>query len=143
MKKDYLIPITAGAVILLDQLTKIWASKLTSPIPIISNFFQLRLSTNTGAGFGIFTGFNSILIFISLIILGGIFYYYDQIPKKSYLYICYALIVGGAIGNLIDRIRLGRVIDFIAISIWPSFNIADAAITIGAIIFAIYLYREN
>tara|TARA_Y100000310_G_C20693019_1_gene823642 strand:- start:2889 stop:3317 length:429 start_codon:yes stop_codon:yes gene_type:complete len=142
MKKDYLIPLIAIIVIILDQLTKFWASKITDPIQIIPKVIQLRLTTNTGAGFGIFTGYNTALLFMSFIILGVIFYYYNEVPKKTYLYICYALIVGGAIGNIIDRIRLGNVIDFISISIWPSFNVADASITIGAIIFAIYLYRN-
>lgn len=134
-KKIFTISIISLIVIFLDQLAKILIVKQIIPIDYI---------TNTGASFGLFQDSVSLLIWISIIIIGVIFYLYDKIPvKERIVHIFTALILGGAVGNLIDRIRLRYVIDFIDLKIWPSFNIADAAITIGAIGLIIYLIRKK
>ena len=78
-----------------------------------------------------------------LLIIGIIIYYYDKIPKNKYAEISAALILGGAVGNLIDRVLRGHVIDFIDLRIWPSFNIADTAISIGAIGLILYLIKKK
>ena len=84
------------------------------------------------------------LIWLSIIILGVILYYHDKIAAKDkFLHTSIAIIFGGSIGNLIDRIRLGYVIDFIDLKIWPSFNIADAAITLGAIGLIYYMIKKK
>ncbi|MEA2036925.1 MAG: signal peptidase II, partial [Nanoarchaeota archaeon] len=97
---------------------------------------------NTGAGFGILKGWNAILIFISLIIIGIILFNFDKITKEKPIYIPVALVLGGAIGNLIDRIFIGHVIDFISFTFWPAFNVADSGITIGAIWLIIYFWKK-
>ena len=132
-------------IILLDQLTKYLTSKymaLHQSTPIIKNILHLTYIQNTGAGFGILKGWNTILIFISLIIIGVILFYFDRIIKEKQIHIPIALILGGAIGNLIDRIFLGHVIDFIDFRIWPAFNVADSCITIGALWLIIYFWKK-
>ncbi len=132
-------------IIILDQLTKYLISGYILPsqsIPLIKNILHITYIQNTGAGFGILKGWNTILIFVSLIIIGIILFYFDRIIKEKQTHIPITLILGGAIGNLIDRIFLGYVIDFIDFRIWPAFNIADSCITIGALWLIIYFWRK-
>jgi len=132
-------------VILLDQIIKYIVSKYIQPsqsIPIIKDIIHLTYIQNTGAGFGILKGWNAILIFVSLIIIGIILFYFDRIIKEKQIHIPIALILGGAIGNLIDRVFLGHVIDFIDFRIWPAFNISDSCITIGALWLIVYFWRK-
>jgi signal peptidase II len=132
-------------IILLDQLTKYLVLKympLHQSIPLIKNILHLTYIQNTGAGFGILKGFNLILIFISLIIIGVILFYFEKIIKEKQIHIPIALILGGAFGNLIDRVFLGHVIDFIDFRIWPAFNIADSCITIGALWLIAYFWKK-
>ena len=110
-------------------------------IIIIKDFFNFISIHNDGAAYGSFSGKTNILIVVTILILMLIFVYNWLNKNKSFLY-CTAigLIVGGAIGNLIDRIFLGYVRDFIKFSFLNfNFNIADACLTIGVILFAIYL----
>lgn len=133
-------------IVLLDQITKLAIVKnfqLAQSIPLINNFFHLTYIQNTGAGFGFLQGNNSLLIGISIIVIGLILYFYDTIPKHKFAQTATALIIGGALGNLIDRIRLGYVIDFFDFRIWPAFNVADSAITVGVIILIIFLIKEK
>jgi len=144
--------IFAGLVVLADQLTKlaIWhAIPLYHAIPVIPGFFDLTHVHNPGGAFGIFahpgSGWHQAFFFILIsIAIVAIFCFYRVIPPTPpWLAFGLALILGGAIGNLIDRIRLGEVIDFLRFYIgryqWPSFNIADSAITVGVGIFIIHL----
>ncbi len=135
--------IAALIVVVLDQLTK-WSARnfLQQPLELAS-FFSFRLVTNTGAGFGILQGYNIFLIIISLAILFMIFRSYTQIPKEALPQLFTALIVGGAVGNVIDRIAYGAVTDFIAFSFWPAFNVADAAVTVGALGWIVVLVMEK
>ncbi len=130
-KKILIIALISITIVLLDQLTKFFA------------VVYLPYTQNTGAGFGLFPNSTSILIWISIIVIGLIFYLSDKIPEKKYTQVSVALILGGTIANLIDRIRLGSVIDFIDLKIWPSFNIADAAITVGVIGLIFYLMKNK
>ncbi|MEM4263773.1 MAG: signal peptidase II [Candidatus Woesearchaeota archaeon] len=135
-------------IVILDQLTKYLVKSSLSfeqSISVIKNFFQIVLIKNFGIGFGLLNIPKArwILVIITIIIIGTILYYYKQIIKKNFLLICTALIFGGAIGNLIDRVLLGFVIDFLDFMIWPAFNIADSAITAGVIGLIIYFSREK
>lgn len=147
--KKYVI--FAGIVIVVtavDQLTKavVWKMvPLYDSIHVINGFFNLTHIQNPGGAFGFladqhFALRNLLFLVISLIALGLVFYFYMSTPKTHQLLgFGFALIFGGAVGNLIDRIRMGRVIDFIDIYFrsyhWPAFNIADSAISLGIIIF--------
>ena len=110
-------------------------------IVIIKGFFEFTSTQNTGAAYGIFAGQTTMLIVVSIIMLALIFVY-NWFHKKKTIFYCISLglICGGAVGNLIDRIFLGYVRDFIKFSFFNfTFNIADACLTIGVILFAIYI----
>ena len=144
--KILIIALTSIAVVLLDQLTKLIVIQnisLTQSIPLISNIFHLTYIQNTGAGFGLFQESIRLLIWFSIIVIGLILYFYEAIPGKKYTQASVALILGGTLSNLIDRIRLGYVIDFLDFRVWPSFNIADAAITIGVVGLIIYMLKKK
>lgn len=120
--------------IVLDQFTKYLVKtnlNINEPINLIRNFLSFTFITNTGSAFGILKGTNIYLLFFSLIVLGLIMFYWDEIMLKERIF--FALIAGGIIGNLIDRISYGYVIDFIHFSFWPAFNVADSLLTIGIV----------
>jgi signal peptidase II len=141
-KEIILIPF----IFILDQLAKFIINKTLNPnqsIPIIKNVFHLTLVYNRGAAFGIFK--NQTLFFIVASILAIIFIYFnlrDSSPKSKLYILALSLIAGGTLGNLIDRLLLGYVIDFLDFRIWPVFNLADSAITIGAILLGYSMLRE-
>ncbi len=131
-------------VVVLDQLTKAWVVHhfiLYESLGIIPGFFNLTYLTNTGAAFGILAGHPGWLrqvffIGVAVIALTAIFFIHKRIKEQSHWYtVGLALIGGGAVGNLLDRVRLGSVVDFLDFYIaghhWPAFNVADSAITIG------------
>lgn len=136
--------VIVSVVILLDQFTK-WrvaqSMRLHESIPIISDIFNLTYIRNSGAAFGILSGsqagfrmvFFGVTSILALFLLGTI---YARLPPDDRVgQASVALVFGGALGNLIDRVRIGEVIDFLDFSIagyhWPAFNVADSAITIG------------
>ena len=125
--------------IFLDQLSKILTDG--KDINIIENFFWFSSTHNQGAAYGIFSGHTTLLIVVSVIMLVLIFVYNLFHKKKTFFYsISLGLIVGGAIGNLIDRVFFGYVRDFIKFSFFSfNCNIADICLTFGVILFAIYL----
>ncbi len=134
-------------VVTLDQLSKIWVVHhfiLYESREIIPGFFHLTYLTNTGAAFGLLAGHPGWLrqvffIGVAVIALTAIFFIHRRIKGISRWYtVSLAMIGGGAVGNLLDRIRLGSVVDFLDFSIsghhWPAFNVADSAITVGVAI---------
>jgi len=127
------------AVVILDRLTKNVFTNfldLNESINVIPHILRFTLVHNTGIAFGFFRDCGVVFIIIPMILTGLLvynIYYYRNSPNLSRLYIvAFSFILGGAIGNLIDRIMLGYVIDFIDFRVWPVFNVADSAITIGA-----------
>ncbi|MCX7928021.1 MAG: signal peptidase II [Candidatus Omnitrophica bacterium] len=135
-------------VVVCDQLSKYLIEQLLEPnqtFPIIKGLFHLTLVHNTGAAFGIFRHQTFLLILISgisiLIIIHNLVT--TRTPWCSKQSIALYLILGGAIGNLIDRVRLGYVVDFIDLRIWPVFNFADTAITLGVILLCYIVFKES
>ena len=116
-KKILTVSLIALLIVFFDQLTKNIILKnfnVNQSLAIINNVFHLTFVKNTGAGFGILKGFNLVLILISIIVIGIIFFYINRIKDKEYLLqILIGFIVGVTIVNLINRIRLGYVIDFL------------------------------
>jgi signal peptidase II len=107
---------------------------LYESIPVIPNIFHLTYIENPGAAFGLLANQRIFFIVITIIILIAVIYFYRQLkPGQILLKIALGMVVGGAIGNLIDRLRIGTVTDFFDFRIWPVFNIADSAIVIGMI----------
>lgn len=133
--------IIAAAIILVDQITKIVILRLNPEW----NFFitDIHLITNTGAGFGLFPGQTFILGIISLLVGAGIILYYHHVPKHYAPQLLSAVLLGGVIGNLIDRFFRGYVIDFIDFRFWPAFNVADMAISLSIIGLIILLWKEE
>ena len=136
----FLSLITVTVVVFTDRFSKIFFSKvlaLGESWPVIRGVLHMTLGHNTGIAFGLFKNQGIVFIIIPMIAIillaFNIYYYRSNKENLSRMYIvAFSLILGGAIGNLIDRITFGYVIDFIDFRIWPVFNVADSAITIGA-----------
>ena len=141
-------------VIVLDQLTKLWASSALSyaePVPIIP-FLNLTLLHNTGAAFSFLSEAGGwqrwFFALVALVISAVILVWIRRLPNgKVWLAISLALVLGGALGNVWDRIFLGYVVDFIDVYYqrwhWPAFNLADAAISVGAVMLIIDSLRSD
>jgi len=131
----------AAVVLFLDQLSKFFAVRFLNPgesLALIRNIFHLTIVRNTGAAFGIFKGARFFFIAVSIFVIIAIIAYTRSTVKSFFLReAAFGLILGGAFGNLIDRLWSGCVIDFLDFRIWPVFNLADSAVTIGAIILVI------
>lgn len=145
--------IVVPVVVLLDQITKAIIShrlNLNQTIGVIAGFFNIVYFKNPGAAFGLFRGWGSMrdifLVIVTLLALIIIIYIYRKTTERL-LRFSLSLIAGGAIGNLIDRVRFGEVIDFLDFYIgkyhWPAFNIADSAITVGVFIAVVELYFKK
>lgn len=135
-------------VVILDQLTKYWVSIriepgtyiYPEPIPIIKNFFYLVHIHNTGAAWGTFSGGSLWLGILALLVIGSFFLFRKHLElERPAVQLIMGLLIGGIIGNLIDRFYRGYVIDFIDIHLpgyrWPAFNIADSAICIAVVLY--------
>lgn len=117
---------------------------LAESIPVIKSIFHITYVENMGIAFGLFPQGHSLFIVISLIIiLGIIFFERKKVIKSLKERFCLGLILGGALGNLIDRLRFGFVIDFLDFRIWPVFNLADSGVCIGGILMVFFLLRKR
>jgi len=131
-------------IVVADQLVKLWIrTNLAAGESLFElGFFRLTHISNTGAAFGLFQGQTFPLTVVSFvavaILLLYAFLFYRQFPQldRWLVWTGLGLILGGTVGNLIDRLRLGYVTDFIDFGFWPAFNLADSAIVVGVIIFA-------
>jgi signal peptidase II len=142
-KQTWIFIVIAAGLVILDQFIKwlvdaVWITG-TSKV-VIPKLITFTYSQNTGAAFGMFQGWTLFLILFSVIVIAVITYYYKQIPKKMVPWV--ALVIGGAVSNLIDRVLLGHVVDYIQIVAWPTFNLADCGITVGTIAFGLWLIRN-
>jgi signal peptidase II len=149
----------AGLVVAIDQATKAWiAANIVSHEvrPIIEGFVRLRYTQNTGAAFGFFQGGAGVLSLAALVVLSIILVVAFRVGRGNPLaLLAFSLISGGAIGNLIDRLRLGYVVDFVDVHgpsitldnrvyTWPVFNVADSAISMGVILLmAVFLFGKQ
>lgn len=148
---SFLILLGVAIVVLaLDQLTKTWVSTSLaeggwwSPLPGLWRIFRITHITNSGAAFGIFPNQGNFFIFIAVFVALAIVLYYRYLPTGEWLVrLSLGLQLGGAIGNLLDRIRYGHVVDFVDIGFWPIFNVADMAIVTGVGILAYCLWRDD
>lgn len=145
-----LLPALAAAVIIVDQLTKLVIESTLplyeswAPIPAIAAFFQISHVSNTGMAFGLFPAgsmlFAAAPVVVSLAILA---YNYTLQSDQRLLRVALGLQLGGALGNLIDRVRIGHVTDFLDFGPWPVFNLADLSVVSGAIVLAWYFWQEG
>ena len=129
-------------VLIVDQLLKFAVVSSQPHFTIIPKVLSITYLTNTGIFFGLFKGYNIVLILIRLAVAAFILYYIPKLKDKLEFY-AVALILAGTLGNLIDRLVRGEVVDFITLSIIPTFNIADAALTIGAVLIITAYIKEK
>jgi len=153
MVKKYLtFAVIVGVVVAADQLAKALIVRhvpLHHVIAVIDGCLNLTHIHNPGGAFGLMAGLDPavrgfLFLFVSALALGLILYFYHTAPaNRPWLSAGFAMIFGGAVGNLIDRLRQGTVVDFLDVYVgrwhWPAFNIADSAITVGVGIFVLHV----
>ncbi|MDI6809445.1 MAG: signal peptidase II [Candidatus Eisenbacteria bacterium] len=140
--------LTAAVALIIDMASKWFVAHMMFPNesrPLIGDFVRITLVRNTGSAFGFFSGQRTTLIVISVVAILLLGYLIVRSRERSYLsMISLGLVLGGALGNLVDRVRVGRVIDFLDVGFgrhrWPVFNFADACVTVGVAILAVSLY---
>ncbi len=139
----------AAAMVLVDQLIKLWAVKALAPIhtmSVIDGVFSLTYVENTGASFSILKGRQEVLIAVTVVAFFLFAFMLKSHMIKGRLgYTAVSFIAGGALGNFIDRVRLGYVIDMFQLKFieFPVFNFADLCITAGAVLFIIMIYNDS
>lgn len=136
--------IVGALLVIADQVIKMLVSAHLKPVgtvEVIDNIFSLTYVENRGVAFGMFKDMQWIFILItSVFIIAIIVYMFKTKPKGKLFYVCAGLIIGGGVGNLIDRIFYGYVIDYLSLSFFsPVCNFADYCITIGTVMLVIYI----
>jgi signal peptidase II len=136
-------------VLLIDRITKLWVvskMELSETIPVINGFFHITYIKNSGAAFGILANMRWGFVIVTVLVLTAIFYMAVKTSREDrYLTMIYGMITGGALGNLIDRVRTGLVIDFFDFrGIWPYiFNVADSFVVVGVILLTWQIFRTE
>ena len=148
----------ATVTLLIDQFTKYLAAtylaaiKIWAPIPSLAHILTFTYTTNTGVAFGLFKDLGPVFVVVAVVVITAIILYQREVPEGAlFVRAVLGLMLGGAVGNLIDRLRLGHVIDFIHLHYyaptvmldWPVFNVADSAIVVGVILLALTMLREG
>jgi signal peptidase II len=155
MKNYRVFSLAAGICLLLDQLSKFYIDRtfaLYQSLEVVENFFHITYLRNPGAAFGMLADHSirrPFFITVSLLASGGILWYLRSkvSGRDHWQQLALGLIFSGAIGNLIDRVRLGEVIDFLDVHWyqhhWPAFNVADSAICVGVAMLLLQSFREE
>lgn len=144
-RKPIVFYAVAAAVLAADQISKyavVSAFAPRDPHPIIPGVLDLTYVTNTGGAFGLMPWATPALAAVAGLVAVGLIVYGSKLAAAGRaIEVSSALLLGGAIGNLIDRTRLGHVVDFVDVHFWPVFNVADIGITVGAALFIIAVLR--
>lgn len=134
------------AVLAVDRLTKAWAMGWLAShgtVPVFP-FFQLTYVENTGAAFGVLYGGNAFLVVLAAALIVALAVWRRKLqPHERLTRLGVSLVLAGAVGNLYDRLAYGYVVDFLDFRVWPVFNAADSAITIGAVLLAFTAWRHD
>lgn len=141
----------AFIVLVIDQFTKwlvVQNMEIRESIPVIEGFFYLTSHRNAGAAFGILQGQMWLFYIATIIVVGVVVYYIQVYGRENRLFgISLGLVLGGAIGNFIDRVLFGEVVDFLDVYIfnynYPIFNVADSALVVGVIMLIIHVIKEE
>jgi len=150
LRKTYRLIIVAVVIVLLDQYTK-WLvisnipyGGYWSPWEWLTPIARIVHWSNTGVAFGMLQGMNPVFIVLALVVAGMIIFYYTKLEKEDWLLkLALMLELGGAAGNLVDRIRFGHVVDFISVGNFPVFNVADSCITVGVFILLMGVWVQE
>ena len=141
--KRVLFFLLALMVFLFDQSTKVLIAAQMRPgksIEIIDHFFNITYVQNTGAAFGILKNANLFLLAIGVVVLGVVVYFHFHLSlQRKFEHLALALVLGGSLGNLSDRLFRGYVVDFIDFRVWPVFNFADTFINVGIFVLIVSL----
>jgi signal peptidase II len=140
------IYLTAAGIFILDRLTKyaVLNSIESGRSVKVFDFFHISLVFNTGTAFGLFKNLNFFFIVVSAAVIALIALYAVRRRKTGFFYsVSLGLIMGGALGNLVDRIKFGSVVDFLDFRVWPVFNVADSAISIGIALLILNILRTT
>ncbi|MFZ1398308.1 MAG: signal peptidase II [Candidatus Promineifilaceae bacterium] len=150
LSERLLLFLIAVPVIGIDQFSKYLVEsnlalfEVYAPIPSLESVFRIFHIYNTGATFGLFSGGGDIFRYLAIVVSLGIIYYNLTLPgNHRLLRLALGLQMGGALGNMIDRFRLGHVTDFIDIGPWYIFNLADLAVVSGALILGLMVWQES
>lgn len=137
----------AALVFVLDQATKFLVVQFIplyqswAPLPGLARVFQFTFTTNTGAAFGIFPQLGGVFMVVAIVVIASIVIFYHHLPIENFwVRVSLGLQLGGALGNLFDRLTRGYVVDFVDIGFWPIFNLADLSIVIGVALLAYQLW---
>ncbi len=149
--RDYLILSgVAGVIVALDQWTKylvrsrLAVGEIWAPIPGLAPYLRIVHWNNTGAAFGLFPSGGLAFTLVAIVVSLAIIYYFPRVPGgQPILRFALALQLGGAIGNLIDRVLLGTVTDFVSVGTFPVFNVADSCISIGVALLLAAMWVEE
>lgn len=139
---DLLLFAVGLLVLALDQLTKYWITTNLYPGQAIppEGLVRIHYVTNTGAAFGLFRDQTILFVLIAAAVAVMIVIYHRVLSSDALLFrLALGLQLGGAVGNLLDRVRFGHVIDFVDVGFWPVFNLADSAIVVGVIVLGYFL----
>ncbi len=146
-RKHLLLIVITILVFTLDRLSKFYVSRFFSlgdSIPIIKSVFHLTYLRNPGAAFGLFPNQRYCFILLSIIILFSILFYVIKAEKPTRFHqVAFSLVLGGILGNLVDRISNGLVVDFLDFRIWPVFNLADSALVLGVTLLLFGFLRKQ
>ena len=146
------LAIIASVVVVLDQITKAFIRQwlplgdmwLPAGMEGLMPYARIVHWYNTGVAFGMFQGRGWIFSLFGLLVIGAIVYYYPRVPREDWpLRAAMGLQMGGALGNMIDRVTIGHVTDFISVGTFPVFNVADSAITIGVGVLLIGIWLQE
>lgn len=139
--------IVAGLVVILDQLTKYAVVQLLPYLhsrPVIPGALYLTHIRNVGAAFGLFANQRVLFLVAFFLMLVAFFVFRTELQRLGTIAVgASGLVLGGALGNAIDRIRLGYVVDFLDIRIWPVFNLADSAVVVGSLVLAYCVIKAD
>lgn len=151
-QKYWMIAVIAIVIVGLDQWTK-WLVRVNIPaggiwmpgsLEWLSPYARIVHWYNTGAAFGIFKQGSMVFTVLAFIVIGAILYYFPQVERNDWsLRLAMSMQLGGAIGNLIDRLTIGHVTDFISVGNFPVFNIADASITVGCVVLLLGVWLNE
>lgn len=134
-------------IVLIDQIFKALVNKfmgLGETVSLVPGLVDLTYVRNTGAAFSLFVGFSPYLVVVGLVVVAVVAYFHHRLtPKNLVAHTALAFIMGGSIGNLVDRIFLSYVIDYIDFRFWPVFNFADIMINVGVVIFLLFVFEEE
>lgn len=146
-KKIIAFLVTFLVVMVVDQVSKALVVALMEPgdsVTLIPHFLSITYARNTGAAFGLFAGSGQILFWSALVIvvITLIWFYRTHEQKSAWSFVTLGLMIGGAAGNLVDRVFRGKVVDFFDLGWWPVFNVADLAIVTGVIMLIVVMILE-